>query len=187
MTVQVVDDLADAFIPDDTAWRLYQHCFRPVNELAAQRHLMNRAEFDEVMHDKRIRKYLWTDNDGDRRAVTGMSTYTNDLDAWPLVSPAYFRRNWPDHYAARRIWYCGFVGVRGVGTPAFGELVEAMYRVAADDGGIIFLDICGHNAKRGLPDAIERRLEGLAGVVKATPVDVQTFWSYEFPTTVGAA
>lgn len=185
MAVKVVDDLEDAFVEDDAVWRLYERLFRPINALAAQRHLMTRPEFDDVMHDKRIRKYLWVDDDS--RAVTGLATYTNDLDAWPLISPAYFARNWPDHYDARRIWYCGFVGVRGAGSPAFGELVEAMYQVAADAGGIIFLDICSHNAKRGLPGAVEKRLEDLAGAVRATPADTQTFWSYEFPTTVNTS
>lgn len=163
------------------AWTLYEETFRDLNAYAVQRHLMYRAEFDDVMGDDRVEKYLALDDDG---ALVGLSTYTNQLDAMPLISPAYFARRWPDLYATRRIWYCGFVAVhpRGQGGTAFGELVEAMYRVAAAQNGIIALDTCKHNNDtRHLDRVIPLMLHRLSGEVRTERMDEQTFWLYEFP------
>ncbi len=166
------------------AWTLYEETFRDLNAYAVQRHLMTYGEFTDVMDDARVEKYLVLDGDG---AIVGMSTYTNDLAAMPLISPAYFERRWPDLYTTRRIWYCGFVAVhpRGQGTTAFGELVEAMYRVAAAQNGIIALDICRHNQdSRHLDRVIPLMLHRLSGDVRTERMDEQSFWLYEFPEAV---
>ncbi len=169
----------------EAAWRMYSETFEEVNAYAVQRHLMNYGEFVDVMVDPRVQKYVvFDDND----AVVGLSTYTNQLDAMPLISPAYFERRWPDLYAARRIWYCGFVGVhpRAQGAGPFAELVEAMWRVAYAQNGIISLDICAHNNKtRAMSRTIPLMLRRLAGDVRTEQLDEQTFWLYEFPEAVG--
>lgn len=165
----------------EEAWALYFETFRDLNAYAVQRHLMYRGEFDAVMADPRVEKYLTLDDDG---RLTGMSTYTNDLAAMPLISPAYFERRWPDLYDTRRIWYCGFVAVHphSQGSTAFGELVEAMYRVAAAQNGIIALDTCRYNNdRRHLDRVIPLMLHRLSGQVRTERMDEQTFWLYEFP------
>jgi hypothetical protein len=179
MGVKVVDEIHESDLEE--AWDLYHEAFKDLNALAVQRHMMYRHEFDDVMADKRIDKYLALD---DADTLSGLCTYTNDLDAVPLISPAYFERRWPDLYAERRIWYCGFVAIhpRAQAATAFGELVEAMYRVAAVQNGIISLDMCRHNAdKRHMSRVIPLMLHRLSGGARTERMDEQSYWLYEFP------
>ncbi len=186
MTVEIVDRVD----PDreQQAWDLYQSAFTGVNALAVQRHLMYRTEFDDVMGDKRVQKYLYIPDGSPDGRVAGVSTFTNDLDSMTLISPAYFERRWPDLYSTRRIFYCGFVAVDPAhqSTAAFGQMVAAMYHTAADANGIIILDICSHNEdQRSLHQVIPLMLKRLARPqgrsVIATRLDTQTYWEYEFP------
>jgi hypothetical protein len=178
MNVKVLDVLHESLIED--AWTLYHEAFQEVNALAVQRHLMYRSEFDDVMRDQRVQKYLCLDDDD---ALCGLSTYTNDLDAVPLISPQYFARRWPQHYAERRIWYCGFVAVHAGGRAgnAFAELVESMYRVAATQNGLIALDMCRFNDQvRRLSRVVPLMLHRLSGDVRTERMDEQSYWLYEF-------
>ncbi len=168
-------------------WKLYETAFRQVNALAVQRHLMSQDEFDAAMADVRVRKFVAYDHGTVPPVLVGLATFTNDLDAVPLVSPQYFERRWPHLYADRRIWYCGFVGVipgpRGMATDAYARLVAAMFETAADDGAMIVLDLCDHNAhQRGMARTIPLMLGRLDPGVETTRLDAQTFWAYT-PTT----
>ena len=107
MKVELVESLSTDARPE--AWRLYTEVFDDLRFRAVQRQVMYRPEFDSVMTDRRVSKCLAQDDGGGLR---GLSTFTNDLAAVPLISPEYFERRWPDRFAARRIWYCGFVAVR---------------------------------------------------------------------------
>ena len=180
MVIKVVDQVThDDFL--EPAWRLYDDAFRELNALAVQRHLMYRSEFDEVMRDARVQKYLCLDDDG---TLVGLSTYTNNLSAMPLIAPEYFQRRWPDLFQQHKIWYCGFVAVLPGGREkrAFADLVEAMYLVAANQNGIIGLDFCGFNdERRNMSRVIRLMLNRLSGGVKAECMDQQSYWLYQFP------
>jgi hypothetical protein len=179
MNVKVVDEIHESLIED--AWTLYYAAFRELNAIAVQRHLMYRGEFDEVMRDQRVQKYLCLD---DNDTLCGLSTYTNDLDAVPLISPEYFERRWPQLYAEHRIWYCGFVAIhpQSRAANAFGELVQSMYMVAATQNGIIALDMCRFNDEaRRLSRVIPLMLHRLSGEVRTERMDEQSYWLYEFP------
>ena len=179
MTIKIVDALQDDLL--DEAWNLYSTAFEGINALAVQRHLMYRDEFDEVMLDPRVQKYLCLADDS---SMCGLSTYTNDLDAVPLISPPYFERRWPEHYTARRIWYCGFVAVEHTerAKNAFADLVEAMYLTAANQNGLIALDFCRYNDEQHHMSRVVRlKLHRLSGNVKAERMDEQNYWLYEFP------
>lgn len=165
----------------EQAWNLYHTAFAGINALAVQRHLMYRHEFDDVMADERIAKYTTVDAAG---LMTGLATYTNDLFAWTLISPEYFERRWPTQYAARTIFYCGFVAVdRHAGdATAFQRLVEAMYLDAARVNGLIVLDFCRRNDEtHHMSRVIRVMLHRLSGGVRAERLDEQNFWMYEFP------
>src|SRR6266508_5166460 len=142
MNIEVFDELPESLI--EVAWRLYYDAFEELSALAVQRHLMLRSEFDLVMQDKRVQKYLCLDENS---TLCGMSTFTNYLDAVPLISPQYFQRRWPQHYAERLIWYVGFVAVHpnGRAMNVFVELVDAMQQVAAPRNGVVGLDVCRYN------------------------------------------
>lgn len=190
MPIEIVEEVNPE--REQQAWEMYEETFREINTLAVQRHLMYRSEFDDVMADKRVRKYLYTtagNSDGEPAGLAGLATFTNDLNAMMLISPAYFERRWPQLYAERRIWYCGFVGVapRAQASVAFKEMVEAMLQTALAVDGIIVLDTCAYNeSARGLDRVIPLMLRRLARPegrqVIATRLDTQTFWEYEFPT-----
>jgi hypothetical protein len=177
MTVKMVTDLPEPLV--DEAWTLYSEAFRELNALAVQRHLMYRSEFDEAVADRRVRKYLAVDDDG---TLAGLATYTNHLEAMPLVSPTYFERRWPAFYAEHRIWYVGFVAVhpsvwhRGL----FVDLLSTMYHDTAEQGGICVFDMCRHNVERGLQLAVAALLDRLGGL-RAERADEQSYWMYTFP------
>jgi hypothetical protein len=164
----------------DAAWKLYREAFDELRLTAVQRHLMFRTEFDDVMRDTRIRKYVCYDDPGE---MTGLSTFTNDLDAMPLISPDYFQHRWPIRFAEKRIWYVGFVAVHPAhrGTGAFEGLVEAMYHTIAGQHAVVGLDMCRRNEDHGLPDAIQAVLVRLATGVRHQRIDEQSYWLYEFP------
>jgi hypothetical protein len=180
MVVKIVDQFnEDAEI--ERLWQLYSEVFADLNALAVQRHLMYRSEFEDVMRDSRIQKYLSLDDHG---SVCGLSTYTNELTAMPLISPAYFERRWPELYAQRKVWYCGFVAVfpSGRANHSFAELVEAMYLTAAAQNGIIGLDFCQFNDdQRRMSRVVRAMLQRLSGGVRAQCADQQSYWTYEFP------
>jgi len=177
MTIKIVDELHETLIED--AWKLYYEAFRDLNAFAVQRHLMYRGEFDEVMLDRRVQKYLCLGDDGN---LCGIATYTNDLDAVPLISPQYFERRWPRHYAEGRIWYVGFVAVReGAPLTVFGELIGAMHETSTRDA-LTALDVCARtDAVRHLPRSVRVLLRRLSGNVRMERLDEQSYWLYEFP------
>jgi hypothetical protein len=180
MLVKVVDQITDVDL-HEAVWTLYQDAFQELNTMAAQRHLMTKSEFDEVMLDNRIDKYLALDDDG---TLCGVATYTNDLDAVPLISPPYFERHWPEQYAAKKIWYIGFVAVspHAQGREAFGLLVEQMYLVASAQNGMVGLDICTYNEdQRRMSRVFRLMVSRLSDNMQFNRIDTQSYWLYDFP------
>ncbi|HEU4347241.1 MAG TPA: hypothetical protein VFR35_05580, partial [Actinoplanes sp.] len=57
MLVKVIDQITGGELRE-ALWKLYEEAFRELRSLAVQRHLMYRSEFDEVMNDCRVQKYL---------------------------------------------------------------------------------------------------------------------------------
>jgi hypothetical protein len=165
------------------AWEMYTAAFAELRAAAAQRHVMNRREFDEVMTDKRVAKYLAIDPVGER--LIGLATFTNELDAMPLISPEFFAHRWPELYLARKVWYLGFFAVDRLhrGSGAFEAVIAAMWARVQEGGGVAALDVCGHNKQIGLPAAIQRTLEALTPQVVTEQVDVQTYWTFELAAT----
>jgi hypothetical protein len=180
LTITEYDEL-----DDDTgaeAWTLYEATFTGINELAAQRHLMTVDEFFAVARDKRIRKFIAHDDAG----MVGLSTITNDLAAWTLISPPYFRKNWPDHYEREAIWYIGIVGVHpgAASLHAFSALIKAMSPLVFESDGLAVMDFCAWNEDlRQMPRVTTSLLERLYPVsssVRGERVDAQSTWVYRF-------
>jgi acetyltransferase (GNAT) family protein len=180
MLIKVVDQIIEGDLYN-AAWKLYEDAFEELNTLAVQRHMMFPNEFDEVMRDSRVSKYLALTDDG---TLCGVATYTNDLDAVPLIAPQYFERHWPEHYAARKIWYIGFVAVspEHQGREAFAQLVEQMYRIASTQNGLVGLDICSYNDDvRHMSRVFRLMISRTAENMKFSRIDQQSYWLYEFP------
>ena len=56
---------------DGRHWGLYQRAFDDLRVLAVQRHIMVREEFDTVMADDRVDKYVLTDADDTKSRAAG--------------------------------------------------------------------------------------------------------------------
>jgi hypothetical protein len=165
----------------EVLWPLYNESFEELRSTAVQRHLMNREEFDDVMADPRVAKVLAVQPPDE---VCALATITNDLDSMPLISPDYFERRWPAHFAEGRIWYVGFVAVHPEhrSTGAFELVVEHLYRTVVANDGLAALDVCSRNEDQyQLPQAIHRLLESWSGAVRSDRMDAQSYWLYEFP------
>jgi ribosomal protein S18 acetylase RimI-like enzyme len=166
----------------EAAWALYLAAFEELRSVAVQRHVMERSDFDELMRDRRVAKYVGEDPEQQR--LCALATQTNVLDAMPLISPDYFQRRWPAHFAQGRIFYIGFVAIhpdyRRAGV--FELLVTEMYRTGPGGHGVAVLDVCRRNEQVfQLPEAVHRVLERISPAVRSGRIDHQSYWSYEFP------
>lgn len=182
VTVRSFDELEGDLL--EQAWSLYEQCFRPLARLAVQRHVMYRHEFNEVMSDKRVGKYLAFDAAGE---LVGLSPYTNDLYAVPLVSPDYFEAHFPLQYAAQQVWYIVFVAVtEGAPKNTFYELVRVMDGVSALLNGVSVMDFCAYNETvKHIPRATRMMLAQIAAargafLARGDKVDSQGYWVFTF-------
>jgi hypothetical protein len=172
-------------IPDvDEAWALYVDLFTEVDELAAQRHLMTPAEFADVYADEDVLKFYAVDDKG---TPIGMSVLTRRLEAWPLISPRFFARRWPELYQRQAIWYIGFVGVLPKHVHAFRQLVSDMYPFVIGTAGVAVMDFCTYNVTaRRLPEVTLRLLGRLNPAAGMHVLDTQSFVLYHFDQPEGA-
>lgn len=166
----------------ERAWRLYLHAFEELRATAVQRHVMTRAEFDAVMADPRVDVYVAEDERAGR--MCALATFSNRVEAMPLVSPEFFEARWPEHYAAGRCWCIGFVAVHPDyhGTGVFADVVGDMTLVVGEHGGVAVLDVCSRNSDvYRLPAAILRVAQSHVPEVVAEVVDTQAYWAYQAP------
>jgi hypothetical protein len=178
MQIEVHSEVTGALA--GAAWAFYREVFADLRFQAIERHLYDRDVFDSLMADARIPKFVALEGD----TLLGLAAQTNDLAALPDLSLDFFAHRWPRHFAEKRIFYAVFVGAhpgrRGAGV--FLALLSAMMeRILAVDG-MVMVDICTHNERElKLPDGIARVLRRIAGAVRPTRVDSQSYWLYEFP------
>lgn len=171
----VVDDLRER------AWDAYQDAFAELRSAAIQRHVMTRAEFDDVMADERVSVYLAQQPDG---VIVAIATLASDLAAMPLVSPEFFAARWPEHYAADRCWYIGLVGVRpqAQGGGAFELIVSTVAATLGPSGGVLVLDVPQRNMEGfHVPRAVKRIADAVVPDVSCEMVDAQGYWAYTTP------
>lgn len=167
------------------AYTLYAHVFEEINELAAQRHLLTHAEFSDVATDPRIIKLLAYDGTGN---LNGIATITNTLEAWPLISPPFYRRLFPNHYARQAIWYVGFVGVRPRTPHVFRALVSELFTHVRSNDGVVAMDFCTFNQDvLDMPHRTLAMLKGWHEGSRVQKMDAQTTWLYEFDGPAPAA
>jgi GNAT superfamily N-acetyltransferase len=181
MSVTTAPTIHDDLLED--AWKLYQQSFDSLRYRAAARHVMYASEFDAVMADARITKYLAHDDNG---MLQGASTMTSDLTALPFLSPEYFAHRWPERYQAGQIFYIGFMAVHPdfIGSGIFGQLVERMTKEVADVDGLAVVDVCADNKDRlHLPRALNSLASTWAPQVQMSTLDTQYYIGYDFART----
>lgn len=167
----------------EDARKLYLQSFDELRSLAVARHVMYADEFDAVMADSRVEKFLAFGEDG---TLAGISTMTADLLAVPLVSPEYFAARWPGRYRARRIYYIGFLAVHpdSHGTGVFGEMVKVMTGQVAAVDGLAVIDVCTYNKDRlHLPRAINSLAATWCAQLQMALLDAQSYVGYDFART----
>lgn len=165
----------------ENAWSTYRAAFEPLRSVAMQRHVLTREEFDDLAGDVRVIKYLAVDTAGD---VVGVGTMTNQIASMPLIEPGFFAHRWPEHWAAGRCYYIGFVASHPdrQGSALFAELIQLMSYTASLTGGVAVLDVCQHHVQRhALPQSIGRITSTVVPQVQVEQVDAQTYWAYESP------
>lgn len=171
----------------EECWHLYRSAFDELRITAVQRHVMFRDEFDAVLADERVTKYVAFDLEG---RCCGLGTAATDLTSMPLISPDYFAHRWPELYAAGRIWYVGFVAIRPdlQRGPLLGRIVWDIGGAAARAGGVAVIDVSRHVARQTrLPQAVARYLDRLAPGTRGIRLDEQTYWAYEFPAAASSS
>jgi hypothetical protein len=171
----------------ERVWDAYCDAFAELRTAAIQRHVMTRAEFDDVMADERVQVLLAQHDDG---RIAGIATLANDLEAMPLVSPDFFRARWPEHYGAGRCWYIGLVGVRPSeqGGGAFQLIVGSVAATLGPRGGVLVLDVPQRNVDAfHVPQAVKRIADDVVKDVTIEMVDAQSYWAYTTPVPAAAA
>ncbi len=162
-------------------WQVYERAFAHLRTAAVQRHVKTRAEFDAILGDKRLLKYVVTDPGG---AVCAVASVTNDIAAEALLSPDYFAHRWPQLYADKKIWYVGFVAVEPdyQGTGAFTDIIHHIGTTAAEAGGLVVLDVCQRvDEVYRLPAIVGRYARSHVPQVRTLRMDEQAYYAYQFP------
>jgi hypothetical protein len=157
----------------ESYWKFYNERFTDISERAVQEHLMPAEEFLRVVNDTRITKYTAFS----LGEIVGLSVMTSDLEAWPLVSPAYFRRAYP----GRTVFYIGFVAAAPGYLGVFDMLVRAMREEVVAAKGVFVMDFCSANIEgRRIPQVTERLLRSVDPDLTFGEIDRQVYYAGEF-------
>lgn len=159
-------------------YQLYRDTFGDLEDKAAARQLLHEAEFLEEMLDDRVHKYVVRDEDGE---TVGMTTLTSDLETVPWVSPTYFARQYPEHYARKAVYYLGFTLVHPSRRKArvFHAMITRIAELMVAERAVAAWDMCMFNDDRRLGGNAGRLLARLADVT-IEPVDRQTYYAGVF-------
>lgn len=160
----------------EPAWRLYLSAFEELRAEAANRHVMYRSEFDAEMADTRVRKFLIS-RDGE---MVALGAWTTDLEAVPLIAPEFYAKRYPEHYAAKRLYYVAFIAVSPAHqrAGAVSQLMRRMTEEVTARRGVLLVDVC--NVRRtAIPRAGLRIMRQQVGDVELRLLDEQSFWALE--------
>lgn len=159
----VIDNAAER----EKIWEFYSAIFKPINEDTPIVQSFPREYFMEWLSNPRVVKFLAREGE----AVCGISAFTDQLDLEPLLSPAYFKK----HYPNRRMIYCPVLAVapghRGKGIAV--GFVRAMLRDGPEDGMLVFLH--SKSMTLGLPRLFD--IAG-AGSMEGREADSEACWIY---------
>lgn len=170
----VVDDVAA-----ERLWELYRSNFEPLTELAILEHLYGREEILAELVNPRVVKVIgWA---GDQPVGLGM--VTTDLDIVPQISPAFLRARYPELAERNAIHY----GILALVSPEhrrrtlFARICGELYRIAADDRGVLIFDVSKFNRENSAADAVAEKLAAHFPGGSLKIVDQQTWYAAELP------
>jgi hypothetical protein len=160
-------------------WDLYCVSFASLQERAAARQLLTRAEFDLEVVDPRVTKYLVRTEQG---RIMGLCTLSNDLTTVPWISPGFYQARYPCHFARQAVFYCGLAMVHpeARATGALMQMVSAFAEDVADADGVLAADMCRYNIDVGeLATTVTAVLNWVWGSASLVELDVQTYLAWE--------
>lgn len=170
----------------DQLWDLYRRSFPRRRRKAANQQAMDREEFDTVIRDPRWTKLVLIE----RAATDPLAGIAALTDCTQLIPPTTLRLVepiWPEHIAARRLWYVPFLVVdpECQHTGAATHLAGGIWTRAVAGGGVVMVDTAAFNdtAVR-LPSALFHLARSIAPRSTLQQVDGEGLWAYEFPAPV---
>ena len=130
--------------------------------------------------DPGILKYVGRDSDG---KVVAVLTLTADLDDGEHQPARSSPRRYPEHSAAGRLLYLGFLVVRPE-AQARGLIMALVGRLTADledEGGVVAFDVCGYNDETFAFARLCRLVSNRTRPTDLVTLDVQTYYAMEVP------
>jgi GNAT superfamily N-acetyltransferase len=163
----------------DAAWATYRDSLAPLAGVAAMKQMMSEAELRTAVADPAILKYVGRDEVGD---VVAILTLTTDLKT-ENISDAFYRDRYPEHYAAGRLHYLGFLVVRpeAQARGLIMVLVRTMAENLAREGGVVAFDVCGYNDETFAFARLCRLVGARTRPTDLVTLDVQTYYALEVP------
>ena len=145
---------ADALLAEELL-TAYRSAFAPLAALSPVRQVFSDPDFVADMANSAIVKFVCRDLSG---AICALSTLTNDLSTQPWLSPEYYERRYPRHFAERRLYYVGALLVlpEHQGGPWANMLLASVIRWLAARRAVATFDCCSFNVEAvKLPRLIE--------------------------------
>lgn len=87
-------------------WEIYNTTFEKVNKISPCKQSFDHDEFQDVMEEETVRKYLICKNKGEK---IGIALVTDNFKNTPWISSDYFKFNYPKEYNENRFFY--FLGL----------------------------------------------------------------------------
>lgn len=124
----------------DELWELYDLAYEKIAELDITRETLYRHEFDEVMADSTYRTTVVRNDDG---APIAMSVFATDIAVTRYLSIPYFKRTYPERFAAGKIHYVMWILVHPdhQATRATYELARNGLAPEVEDGTLLVFDL----------------------------------------------
>lgn len=160
-------------------WDFYRSNFEPLTTRAILQHLFTHDEVLAELANPKITKIIaWSGGE-----PVGLGLVTSDLESVPQVSPGFLRVRYPDHAARGSIHY----GIMVVVAPSYrGRTLSArlsleLWRVAAEDRGVLVFDVCNFNRTELAGDALAEFLAAQFPGASVAVVDQQSWFVAELP------
>jgi hypothetical protein len=160
-------------------WEFYRGNFEPLTTRAILQHLFTHDEILAELANPQITKIIaWSGGE-----PVGLGLVTTDLESVPQVSPDFLRVRYPDHAARDAIHY----GIMVVVAPSYrGRTLSArlsleLWRLAAEDRGVLVFDVCNFNRTELAGDALAEFLAAQFPGSSVGVVDQQSWFVAELP------
>ena len=114
--------------------------------------------------------------------MVAVLTLTTELST-ENISSAFFQGRYPEHHAAGRLHYLGFLVVRPE-AQARGLIMMLVARVTGDledAGGVVAFDVCGYNDETFAFARLCRLVSSRTRPTDLVTLDVQTYYAMEVP------